>query len=156
MWKYSVYIHRRRSDGSPFYVGKGSSQKRCHDRSSRNRHWRNIVAKHGLLVEIVMSCRTDVEARLQEVLLIAKIGRCDLGKGPLVNKTDGGDGHTGLIASSELRRKRSLNASARRSTAWIASIQVSRKDGGNGGVVKHGDKLAPSWAANIAASKTGR
>lgn len=163
MWRYYVYIHRKASDGAPFYVGKGAVRarhkvqtfERSKDRVSRNKAWLSTVAEHGVTVEIVMSCQTDAEAQEQEARLIAEIGRIDLRQGPLVNLTDGGEGHAGIIVSDELRRKRSINSRGPRSPEWIASIRASRKNGGNGGVVKSGDKLPASWVANISAAKMG-
>lgn len=162
MWRHYVYIHRR-SDGSPFYVGKGSARLRCksqtferaYERVSRSRHWRNVVGAHGLIVEVVMCCWTDLEAQGQERLLIAALGRADLGRGPLINKTDGGDGHAGIIVSADLRAKRSRNARSKRSVSWVNSMRKSRRCGGNGGVVKHGDVLPENWRRNLAAAKMG-
>lgn len=163
MWRHYVYIHRKK-DGSPFYVGKGSARVRCksqtferaYERASRGQHWRNVVGAHGLIVEVVMCCQTDLEAQDQERWLIATLGRADLGRGPLINKTDGGDGHAGIMAGPALRAKRSINASGKRSVSWVKSIRAARKDGGNGGVVKHGDTLPESWRRNLARAKMGQ
>lgn len=163
IWRHYVYLHRKASDGTPFYVGKGAHRRRdkiqTFERASadhsRNRAWRNTVAKHGLVIEIVASCKDDVTAQALERQLISDIGRRQLKRGPLVNLTDGGDGHAGIIASTELRRKRSINASAPRSDEWVSAIRVARKNGGNGGVVKYGDKLRESWKQNIATAKAG-
>ena len=160
MWMHYVYIHRRASDGEIFYVGKGTATKRkghqrAYDLKSRNLYWRRVAKKHGVVVEIIASCESDKEAQTQEIRLIAEIGRLDLGTGPLVNMTDGGEGQAGLIISDELRRKRSINSSGKRSAEWVKSIRAARKNGGNGGVVKFGDKLPESWVANLAAAKVG-
>jgi hypothetical protein len=161
MWAHYVYMHRKASDGEPFYVGKGKlrrsmlSYERAHEHVSRNPIWRRIEKKHGLAVEIIAHCISDNEAQRLERQLIAEIGRRDIGTGPLVNLTDGGDGHAGIIASAELRAVRSKHASGKRSDAWIKSIRLARKNGGNGGVVKHGDKLPSGWRRSLARSKTG-
>lgn len=163
MWRHYVYLHHRHDNGAPFYVGKGSHRnrnkratfERAHARNPRNWGWHNIVHEHGLRVEIVAMCKTDEAAQELEVELIAKIGRRDLGRGPLVNVTDGGDGHAGILVSAELRRKRSQNAKGPRSDAWVSAIRAARKGGGNGGVVKRGDKLPESWRKNLAAGKIG-
>ena len=54
-----------------------------------------------------------------------------------------------------MRRKRSEAASKPRSDNWVISIRKSRKNGGNGGVVKHGDRLPETWRANISSAKLG-
>ena len=163
MWKHYVYLHRRDDTGEPFYVGKGThrlrdkqqSFERAHARDSRSRWWQNIANKAGVTVYMVASCQSDAAAQRLEKAMIADIGRRDLGLGPLVNITDGGDGHAGIIASKELRQKRSENAAGPRSGAWVQSIRAARKNGGNGGVVKQGDKLPAEWAASIAIAKVG-
>lgn len=163
MWRHYVYIHHKRSNGEPFYVGKGALRTRqksqgcerayTHDR--RNPAWHRIVSKHGIVVCIVASCRDDETAQSLECNLIASIGRRNLGTGPLINLTDGGDGHAGLMVSDGLRKKRSESASRKRTDAWVRSIRIARKSGGNGGVVKLGDHLPDSWRRSLARSKTG-
>lgn len=155
MWRHYVYVHRKATTGEPFYIGKGSRPDRAHSTDRRNPIWHRIVAKHGIIVEIAACCIDDRAAQDLERSFVAEIGRRDLGTGPLVNLTDGGDGHVGLVISAEVRQKRSISASRPRSQAWIESIRLARKNGGNGGVVKHGDKLPASWRANIAATKHG-
>lgn len=160
MWRHYVYVHRRADSGEPFYVGKGSIHKkepyrRANVSTKRNNWWRRIADKHGVAVEIVAHFVTDADAQTHEKTLIAEIGRADLGKGPLVNLTDGGDGHCGLIIPERVLKIRSDLASRPRTEAWVTSIRRARKNGGNGGVVKRGDKLPKSWVASIAAAKVG-
>lgn len=161
MWRHYVYLHRRADNGEPFYVGKGKLRRsgRCYERAHaprpKNSHWTNIVARHGLDVEIVAHCPNDEAARAVEIAIIAEIGRRDLGKGPLINLTDGGDGHAGLVVSVATRRKRSVNAQGPRSESWRQAIRRARAGGGNGGVVKKGDRLPPAWVASIAKGKVG-
>lgn len=158
MWRHYTYLHKRATDGSVFYVGKGTAPRnpkkpihsRAHDTSSRNAYWRNVAAKHGFIVEIFASCADDTEAKRLERELIASIGR-----DRLVNLTDGGDGCAGLVPSAETRAKISVNSSRPRSEAWIKAIREARKNGGNGGVVKKGDKLPDWWRGRIASAVTG-
>lgn len=49
---FYVYIHRRATDGSAFYVGKGRGKRAWRWGESRNPHWRNIASKNGVYVEI--------------------------------------------------------------------------------------------------------
>lgn len=160
MWPHYIYLHRQADSGEPFYVGKGAVHRRepyrrAHAKQRRGEWWQRVAAKHGVVVEIVAHCLTDEEAQQQERALIARIGRHDLGLGPLVNLTDGGDGHAGIVVSEKLRATRSANARGPRSASWIASMRAARKNGGNGGVVKVGDKLPEAWRANLAAAKVG-
>lgn len=157
MWRHYVYIHFRESDGTPFYVGKGCSRKhekiQTYERARephKNQRWLYVVNKYGILINVIASCKTDQEAQRLEKQIIKEIGRENL-----VNMTDGGDGHCGIIVSDELREKRRINSKGPRSEAWIASIRAARKNGGNGGVVKTGDKLPQSWRDNLAKGKLG-
>jgi len=163
MWRHYVYLHRRNDTGEVFYVGKGSSRTRskriCYERAQiahKNPVWRRVIAKAGgFSVEIVAHFATDPDAQAHEKVLIAKYGRRDLGCGSLVNFTDGGDGHCGIVVSDALRAKRSANSRGPRSEAWVKSIRASRKNGGNGGVVKKGDKLPDAWREAIAKGQRG-
>lgn len=164
MWRHYVYQHRKADTGEVFYVGKGSmrarERKQRYERAyvsdkSRNPVWRKTVAKHGFVAEVLATFATDADAQAFEMDLIKHYGRRDLGRGPLVNLTDGGDGHAGILTSEELRAKRRVNSSGKRSPAWVASIRDARKNGGNGGVVKAGDKLPDSWREAIAKGQRG-
>lgn len=158
MWRHYVYLHRRATDDSVFYVGKGSLRsrqkkqncERAHTKDRRNPVWHNIVQKHGLRVEIFASCFSDGDAQELEMALIAHYGRRNL-----CNLTDGGDGHAGIECGEALREKRRIAASKPRSAAWVASIRKARANGGNGGVVKKGDCLPAAWRDAIAAGQRG-
>jgi hypothetical protein len=159
MWQWFVYLHRKADDGEPFYVGKGRLKKGVHERAfvteKRSVLWARTFNKHGRIVEIVASCISDKAAQDIERCLIGEIGRRNLGLGPLVNLTDGGDGHAGLIKPAETLAKLSEHAKKPRGKAWIASMRAARKNGGNGGVVKHGDKLPEKWVQSLSRSKIG-
>lgn len=86
-----IYLHRKLSDNTVFYVGIGSKE-RPYIVQGRSKLWYNTVAKHGLLVEIIETELTAIDAKIFEIKLIKEFGRKDKGKGTLVNLTDGGDG----------------------------------------------------------------
>jgi hypothetical protein len=77
-----------RSDGSPYYIGKGSGI-RAFDRRRKYCPSRDriLILKRNL---------SEPEAFKHEKYMIAVFGRKDLGEGILYNKTDGGDGASGL------------------------------------------------------------
>lgn len=100
----------------PFYVGKGKNDRVRHHlfesniKGDKNKHKTNKIKK--LLsnniqpfIEIVNSNLTEHDAFELEKQLIIKFGRADLGLGPLTNLTDGGDGASGKIFSTEYRKK---------------------------------------------------
>ena len=99
-----VYLHLRKDTGEVFYVGIGQTESRAYDTKNRkNKYWTNIYNKVGRDVEIVLENITWEEACQEEVKLIAFYGRKDLGKGSLVNMTNGGEGL--VNPSDEVRNK---------------------------------------------------
>lgn len=117
---FYVYLHRKASTGDVFYVGKGQANRAWKD-AGRSKHWRNIQAKHGLVVEIVCEGLQEWASFELEQDLIALHGRRDCGCGPLVNLTDGGDGMSGWVPSDHIRQKIKYAAQARsKDPKWAA------------------------------------
>lgn len=86
-WGHYVYIHFRKSNGSPFYVGVGQKVRYKHTR--RTDWWMNCARKRGVYVEIVQCFDNRDDAYLLEQWLIAKLRH----EGEnLVNITNGGAG----------------------------------------------------------------
>ena len=102
-----VYEHLRNDTNEVFYVGIGAEENRAFKKGRRNKYWHNIVNKVGYSINIIHKDIDWEDACKIEKLLIEKYGRKDLGKGNLVNMTDGGEGVFGLIMSEETRRKMS-------------------------------------------------
>jgi hypothetical protein len=106
MRKFYVYEHHRPDKNECFYVGKGTS-KRAWGRRSHNRHHDNIVNKlirNGMRVDIrvVASDLTEDEAFALERERISFWRSLGIA---LVNRTDGGEGQSGLIHSAETKEK---------------------------------------------------
>lgn len=119
---FYVYLHRRASDGTVFYVGKGSGR-RAWRRQNRNPHWQNVVAKHGLQVEITLSGLTEQEAFAREVETIAAYGR-----GNLCNLSDGGEGPTGHVVSDSKRQAVSrAHKGKKRPPEWRQAMSDAQK-----------------------------
>ena len=87
---FCTYAHTKQ-DGTIFYIGKGV-EKRAYDTKSRNKHWQNIVAKHGFKTVILANWETEQDAFEHEKVLIACFR--DMGY-KLANLTDGGEGNSG-------------------------------------------------------------
>jgi hypothetical protein len=113
------YGNNRILNFEPFYVGKGKgSRLYCHEKTAlkKLRNKRSLKENHKLnkikniinaglrvISKKVKTNLTEKQAFLLETKVIVFIGRSDLGKGPLTNHSDGGEGPSN---PSEKRRKR--------------------------------------------------
>lgn len=92
---YYVYEHYRKDTDQIFYVGIGKIEDGKYNRANslfkRNPHWNAVVKKHGFYPKIVFESENRDEVCDKEIELILNHGRKDLGTGPLVNKTSGGE-----------------------------------------------------------------
>lgn len=83
----------------PFYIGKGFGR-RWKKMCGRNRWLRNKLNKLGAPVDSLVSIfnegHTESQVLCEEIELIGIIGRKDLGNGPLLNLTDGGETTVGM------------------------------------------------------------
>jgi hypothetical protein len=98
---YYTYAYLR-EDRTPYYIGKGKGNRiyfkgRGEIKSPKNKS-RIIFLKQNL---------TEEEAFKHEIYMISVFGRKDLGTGILRNKTNGGDGISGLVHTEESKRKMS-------------------------------------------------
>ena len=117
-----LYAHRKKTDGSIFYVGIGT-EKRPYTNKSRNDYWHNTVNKYGYYVDI-LSKELSIEDALElEEFVICELGRKDLGNGNLVNLNNGGKGN--LQVSDLTKKKMSKSAIGR--TAWNKGLPMSEE-----------------------------
>jgi hypothetical protein len=100
-----LYRHIRLDKNEPFYIGIGSDDKGQYKRAKnmvdRSVFWHKIVKKTGYQVEIMLDNLNWEEACQKEIEFIKLYGRIDLGKGCLVNLTDGGEGVLGFLFTDE-------------------------------------------------------
>lgn len=106
-----LYRHIRKDKNEVFYVGIGSDKdyKRAYVTARRNKFWKIIESKSDIEVEIMIDNIDWEVACEKEKEIIALYGRRDLGKGTLVNLTDGGDGTLNRVQSIEERKVRVKN-----------------------------------------------
>ena len=105
---FYVYKHLTADTKELFYVGKGKNR-RAYDRN-HNKLWKNIVDKHGYIIEFIKENLTEGEALQLEKDLIDQ-------HRPRANFSVGGrGGATGLKRSKEDIEKRSRTQSRQRST----------------------------------------
>ena len=147
-----LYLHIKPESKEVFYVGIGTS-KRPHKKSGRSRWWRGVVNKYGYEVIILADDLSWKDACEKEIYLIDYYGRIDLGKGTLVNLTDGGDGSKGQIISAETRAKQSAALKGRKLSAETrAKIGAAKK--GNKNCL--GKKPSKETKAKISAALKGQ
>lgn len=113
-----LYFHRRKDTNEVFYVGIGNS-KRPYKTYGRSDWWWNIVNKVGYNIEIVHQELSFEQACVLEKKYINEFGRKDLGLGPLVNHTDGGEGFQNMSEiSNEKKRQSMLGKNAGKNGTW--------------------------------------
>lgn len=95
---YYTYAYLR-EDGTPYYIGKGRKNRAFMKSSGEVR-----PPKDKSRVIFLKQNLTEEEAFNHEKYMIAVFGRKDLMTGILRNKTDGGEGSSGLIHSEETKK----------------------------------------------------
>jgi len=136
--RFYTYAYLR-EDKTPYYVGKGSG-KRLYVNQNR------VISppKDKSRIIFLKQNLTEEEAFRHEIYMIAVFGRKDLGTGILHNKTDGGDGVSGLIHSLETRAKLSVtNKGKTLSLETRAKLSATNK----------GKTLSPETRAKMSAAK---
>jgi hypothetical protein len=120
--RFYVYAYVR-ADGTPYYIGKGTGNRRFSKHSRRGA--KPPVDKS--LNRILLSGLTDPESAEAEKLLISWFGRKDNGTGCLRNLTDGGEGVCNLSAASRLAISQKRKGVATRGRGWAHSAETKAK-----------------------------
>lgn len=119
--RFYVYVHRRKTDGRIFYVGKGEGQ-RAWVTFRRNGYWKNVAGKHGFSVHIIAKFENEACAFSFERALIDFIGI----KNP-TNLRPGGDG--GWLMTDEQKEKLRQRKLGRKQAPEHAIKSASAKTG---------------------------
>lgn len=106
---FYVYVHKRLSDHTPFYVGKGKAN-RAWRHSCRSTYWKSTVRKHGYIVEIIAKELEEKEAFSLESKQISDLREAGY---KLCNHTDGGEGMSGCKWTDKSREKYKASITSR-------------------------------------------
>lgn len=166
--RFYVYLHRRKTDGTVFYVGKGSGY-RATSRSGRNRWWKRVVEKHGYYHEIISSGLTNDESCALEIEKISELR--DKGV-KLCNVANGGesglagiplsDAHKQLLRDMNLGKKQNPDHARKSAMAKVgkkqprAAVEAMVKDKRKRVINSNGEVfLSASHAARAMADRHG-
>lgn len=125
--EFYVYVHRRTSNGDPFYVGKGQGYRGWRP-WNRNKHWERCAKKNGVTVEVVRDGLSEPEAISLEIAMIEKLGINNL-----TNISTGGDSGATGITPHNIKPVECSNGmvfkSAKEAEEWLRSIGRSKASG---------------------------
>ena len=120
-----VYRHIRVDKNVPFYIGVGTKDDPKYTRAyftpNRSDYWWSVASVTKFEVEIIMDDISLEDAYKKETEFISLYGREDLGKGTLVNRSDGGLGCVNGI-TKETREKMAAKLRGRPLPKWQRDI----------------------------------
>ena len=119
--RFYTYAYLR-EDRTPYYIGKGKED-RAFIKNRKGIRPPNDKCK----ILILKQNLTEEEAFNHEKYMIDVFGRKDLGTGILHNRTDGGEGPSGVIKSEETRRKLSEANKGEKSHMYGKSLSQETK-----------------------------
>lgn len=132
--QHYVYAYFR-PDGTPYYVGMGNRYRAWEPRGHIT-----LPPADKSMIRMLKTGLTRAEAHHWEWAMIEFWGREDLGKGPLHNLQDGGEGSPNRVCSTETREKMAARKRGIKQSALHIQARTGHKKG-----IKH----APEHAKNL-------
>lgn len=107
--KFYIYMICFPDTENPYYIGKGSSNRVFkHLSMAKNiknkKSLHNYIRKFGAKIFIDSFHNDEGNAFLREIELIEQYGRKETKEGKLVNRTEGGEGNSGIIVEDATRK----------------------------------------------------
>jgi hypothetical protein len=141
---YYVYAYIRKSNGTPYYIGKGRKYRAFCKHSTTA-----TTPKDKSKIIFLETNLTEIGAFALERRYIRWWGRKDLGTGILLNKTDGGEGSSGAKISHSEETRRKMSEAAR----GKPKSEIHRK---NNSLSQTGKKLSEETKRKMSTSHTGK
>ena len=135
---YYVYAYLNKTTNLPYYIGKGKGNR------ATDKH-RNVTTPKDKSKIVFLECNlTEIGAFAIERRYIRWYGRKDLGTGILSNRTDGGEGGSGLLRSEQTREKISQANTGRKHSEKtkqkISSIVIKKLSSTSEEILKERDE----------------
>lgn len=116
---FYIYCHRKKTDGKCFYIGKGKKD-RFKNTQGRNKHWWNIVNKHGFDYEILINNLSEEKAFELESKICQQIGYNNLCN---VREENGWGGYT----MAEITKEKLKKLLTGRKNPWVTEHLKGKK-----------------------------
>ena len=156
---YYVYAYLRESNNTPYYIGKGKGNRAFINHRTKNGGIH--TPKDQTKIVFLESNLSELGAFALERRLIRWYGRKDLGSdGILLNRTDGGDGASGLICSEGTRKKMSESGKGKShkpfSDETREKLSKERKGRPSPKKGKPGKPRTEEWKRNMSVANKGK
>jgi hypothetical protein len=146
---FYVYAYLRKEDLTPYYIGKGQ------DKRAFGKDHSVVVPKDLSRIVFLETNLTELGAFALERRYIRWYGRKDLGTGILRNKTDGGDGATGIIPWNLNKKIGSFLTEAGRKKVSKANKGIPKNHGNKISAALKGKPKSEDQKAKISAKLKG-